>query len=413
MKDTEFICIAGKNNIAVDVLDFLIRNYDKKVDIGIVCNKTEKGINGWQRSLRLFAELNGIKEYKLEELYSISGLVFISLEFDQILRPERFASDARLYNIHFSLLPQYKGMYTSVLPILNGEKYAGVTFHKIDCGIDTGDIIKQKRFILEDTCTSRELYFQYIKYGTELVLECMGDVIDNKVKAVPQPVKNSTYFSKKALDYSNLEIDLKQAAYEIETQIRAFNFREYQLPEVYGRKIISARVTTVRSHKKPGTILIQNNQGMLLATIDYNIMLYFDRFDELMRACEKGNLQKIMEICAVPEHINTSDVRGWTPLIVATYNGYDDIVNYLILNGADISARNHNGTNLLMYAKDAYCNKRNINIFKMYAELGITAEECDYSGKNLYYYLEKESEEDISKMKEIIKSCCFPKDLLR
>lgn len=402
MKKTKFICIAGKNNIAVDVLDYLIKNYCDKENVGIICNKTERGVNGWQRSLRLFAEVNEIREYKLEEVYSISNLIFISLEFDQIVRPERFAPDARLYNIHFSLLPQYKGMYTSTLPILNGEEYVGVTFHKIDRGIDTGDIIKQKKFILKNTCTSRELYFQYLKYGTELVLECMEDVIDNKIKAFPQPMAGSTYYSKKALDYNNLEIDLNQTACGIDRQIRAYSFREYQLPEVYGRSIISSRLTTVRSKEKPGTVLLQNGQGMVLATVDYDIMLYFDRFHEVMKACREGDLQTVMEICTVPEHINAADERGWTPLIVATYNGYEKIVNYLILNGADIHARNNNGTTLLMYAKDAWCDKKNKNIFKTYVKLGLSAKECDYNGKNLHDYLPKEKEEEINEMEEMI-----------
>lgn len=402
LKDIQFICIAGKNNIAVDVLDYLIKNCYEKNNLGIICNKTEKGVNGWQRSLRLYAKLNRIKEYKLEEVYSISNLIFISLEFDQLIRPELFMPDARLYNIHFSLLPQYKGMYTSILPILNGEKYTGVTFHKIDHGIDTGDIIKQKKFVLEDNCTCRELYFQYLKYGTELVLECIEDVIANRVRTVPQPIKDSTYFSKKSIDYDNLEIDLKQTAYGIEKQIRAFNFREYQLPEVYGRNIIAARVTKVKSRKKPGGVILQNNQGMLLATIDYDIILYFDRFNELMEACREGNLRTVMDICAVSEHINAADQNGWTPLIVATYNNYEQIVNYLILNGADVTVRNNNGTNLLMYAKDAYCSSKNINLFRTYIELGLTAEACDYSGKNLYQYLQKEKKEDITIIRGII-----------
>ena len=46
-------------------------------------------------------------------------------------------------------------MYTSYWPIKNGEKKSGVTLHKIDSGIDTGDIISQLSFdIDEDTLFS-------------------------------------------------------------------------------------------------------------------------------------------------------------------------------------------------------------------------------------------------------------------
>ena len=59
--------------------------------------------------------------------------------------PKNFLN-ARLYNIHFSYLPAYKGMFTSALPIKNGEVDSGVTLHKIESGIDTGDIIDQIKF---------------------------------------------------------------------------------------------------------------------------------------------------------------------------------------------------------------------------------------------------------------------------
>ena len=62
-------------------------------------------------------------------------------------------------------------MYTSALPFINGESLTGVTLHKIDLGIDTGDIIGQKRIEILDTDTARSLYLKYIQYGTKLVIE--------------------------------------------------------------------------------------------------------------------------------------------------------------------------------------------------------------------------------------------------
>ena len=66
-----------------------------------------------------------------------SRYFFLSLEFDQIIRPQKFA-DARLYNIHFSLYHIIGEMYTAVLPILYGETRSGVTLHRIDRGLIRG-----------------------------------------------------------------------------------------------------------------------------------------------------------------------------------------------------------------------------------------------------------------------------------
>ena len=53
------ICIAGKNNIAVDCLLYSLKFYDKK-DICVVLNKTDKLKNSWQKSLGFYAQNLGI-----------------------------------------------------------------------------------------------------------------------------------------------------------------------------------------------------------------------------------------------------------------------------------------------------------------------------------------------------------------
>ena len=141
------ICIAGKNNIAIEVCRYVIEHYPQATIYALI-NRNETGVDGWQHSYLKYIQ----SEFKvnlstLEDMYKIEDLVFISTEYDRIIKPHLFKTKW-LYNIHFSLLPAYKGVYPSVWPILNGEKYAGVTLHKMDQGIDTGDIIAQKRFRL-------------------------------------------------------------------------------------------------------------------------------------------------------------------------------------------------------------------------------------------------------------------------
>lgn len=386
------ICVAGKNNIAVSVMEYLYNNNENRFELGILCNRNEKGINTWQRSLRKFANDRNIKEYTLEELYEFEDLIFLSMEYDRIVKPNLFKTD-KLYNIHFSLLPQYKGMYTSAIPILNGEEYVGVTFHKIDSGIDTGDIIAQKKIYLskEDTC--RDLYLKYIKAGTETVIENIENVINGKVIGRKQSPEKSTYFSKDYIDYSNIRINLNNTAEMIKRQIRAFSFREYQLPCVLEHPIIDIFISNTKSTEKAGTIIYKTDYSMMLSTIDYNIILFFDRFKELLDACKKGDLENVKSICTVKKHINAANDNGWTPLIVATYNNQIEIVKYLISEGANINIKNNNGTNLLMYAKDTYVNTGDDTLFRLFYKMGLSAYEYDYNQKNLLDYI-KENEMD-------------------
>ena len=172
--------IAGKNNIAVEGLLMALELREKyRFDIGVICNKTETGVNGWQRSLRWYAQKFGVKEYKLEDIYDIEDSVFLSLEYDSIVDVKKFKTK-RLYNIHYSMLPYYKGMYTSAIPLLNGESSSGVTLHCLDAGIDTGNIIAHKKFKIEKDDTCRDLYFKYTTNAMELLKDNIEMLIIEK-----------------------------------------------------------------------------------------------------------------------------------------------------------------------------------------------------------------------------------------
>lgn len=269
-----FVCVAGKNDISVNVLQWLIEHKGSRYELGIVCNQNETGKDSWQRSLRAYARSAGVKEYRLEEVYDIPEQVFLSLEFDQIVKPEKWV-DARMYNVHFSLLPKYRGMYTSALPILFGEKESGVTLHKIDRGIDTGAIIAQRVVAIAEEDICRDLYLKYIKSGTEMMLEYIEVLLEGTETAVPQERQEATYFSKDAVNYANLRIDLRKTAEQVRNQIRAFCFPEYQYPRVFGREIAKAIVTDNRSVLPPGHLVVETEKDMLVSTNDYDVRMYY------------------------------------------------------------------------------------------------------------------------------------------
>src|SRR5688572_20055592 len=107
----EKICIAGKNNIAVEAVEYIL-NFIPKENLYLIGNKTDNGQDTWQRSLKKFAIDNDIALVEQKDVYDIDNLLFISLEFDRLINPAKYKTD-RIFNIHFSLLPKYKGMFTS------------------------------------------------------------------------------------------------------------------------------------------------------------------------------------------------------------------------------------------------------------------------------------------------------------
>ncbi len=265
------ICIAGKNQVAVDALEFSATARHNH-ELCVLPNRTDRGIDNWQPSLRARATELNIPVVKLDELYSIPDLHLFSLEYDQILNPERF-SNATLINCHFSLLPKYKGVYTAAWPIINGETESGITLHLIDRGIDTGPIIDQKRFSIEPNDTARCIYFRCMQHATELFMSRFQSLLANNFDVIEQPANDSTYYSRTSIDYSNLTIDLNQTAFAIHNQIRAFTFKEFQLPIVNNVTIQSSLITCDRSISRPGTIVSEDNHKLKIASIDYDLLL--------------------------------------------------------------------------------------------------------------------------------------------
>lgn len=395
------VCIAGKNNIAVEILIYLVQIGIKKENIYIISNKTDDGKDNWQRSLLKKANKMDIEIRNLEDVYSIENLLFLSLEFDKIVNPNKFKSN-KLFNIHFSLLPKYKGMFTSIMPILNNEKATGVTLHKIDKGIDTGEIIAQKEFEIDLMDNARDVYHKYIHYGILLLKECLEKLLKNEfIESKPQNLKESSYFSKNSIDFKYINIDLNQTAINIHNQIRAFNFREYQVPKVFDTKIISSKPLNSSSNKQAGSVLFENDICFTISTIDNDIVLYKDKVKELFLACKNGSNELINRLLQIPKIIDVQDENGWTPLIIAIYNNQKEVVKTLLMNGANLSICNFKGTTPLMYAKSAYVKYKDPEIIKLLVSLDVNIYQKDYTNKNvLDYCLENNKFELLDIIKE-------------
>ena len=389
------VCIAGKNNIAVEILLYLVELGITKENIYVIPNKTDDGKDNWQRSFLKIANELSIDIKTLEDVYSIENLLFLSLEFDRIVSPNKFNSN-KLFNIHFSLLPKYKGMFTSIMPILNNEKITGVTFHKIDKGIDTGDIIAQKEFEIDLMDNARDVYHKYIRNGILLVKQCLEKLLKNEfIESKPQNLRESSYFSKNTIDFNNINIDLNQTSLSIHNQIRAFNFREYQVPRVFETNIISSKILSSGSKKKTGSVLFENDICFVISTIDNDIVLYKDKVKELFLACKNGSSELINRLLQIPKIINAQDENGWTPLIVAIYNNQVEIVKTLLINGADLKICNFKGTTPLMYAKSSYVKHKDSQILIMLLDFDVDIYQRDYSNKNVLDYCLENNEFEV------------------
>lgn len=378
------ICIAGKHSCSVKAARHIDENYPA-VDLRVLPNRDDDGLDTWQPSLRAWARRARVQETTLEELYLQKELIFVSIEYDRLITPQRFASQA-LYNIHFSLLPEYKGSYCSVWPILDGKKNAGITLHRIDPGIDTGDIIAQVDFPIGSDDTSRDVYQRFLDACMDLFPLWLPRLLAGSVEARPQPAQGSTFRSRKSIDYSSLSIELKQTAENIRNQVRAFAFPEYQMPKVHGRPVRRVEILNQRSFERPGTLLHENLESITIATVDFDVRLMKDELSLLLEACRNGNVDHMDYYVERVASLESRSREGWTPLILASYHGHSALVGKLLRAGASPQTPNYKGTTPLMYAMSPAAERGIFDPLRMLIASGADVDAHDAHGRSALSY---------------------------
>lgn len=118
--------------------------------------------------------INLKEKIKLDEFFtSIKNTLIISANNFYIFKKSCVEQNF-IINYHNSLLPKHKGCNAHIWSIWENDKKSGITWHKVDCGIDTGEIILQKEIqITEETTALKLLKKQHI-IAIESLKECFN-----------------------------------------------------------------------------------------------------------------------------------------------------------------------------------------------------------------------------------------------
>lgn len=122
----------------------------------------------------------------LEELRALKADLQIVVAFRML--PEVVWNMPRLgtFNLHASLLPQYRGAAPINWAVINGETETGITTFFLKHEIDTGEIIDQVRVPIADTDNVEVVYDKLMKLGGDLVVKTVDAILEGNVKAIPQ-----------------------------------------------------------------------------------------------------------------------------------------------------------------------------------------------------------------------------------
>ena len=148
-----------------------------------------------------------------------------SIMFGYLLKPDFLSLLPRgCLNLHPAFLPFNRGAHPNVWSIVDRTP-AGVTVHFIDEGVDTGDIVCQKKVSILATDTGESLYHKLESAGLELLREAWPAIANGKFKRTPQPAGSGT--SHKLSDVARIdEIDL-QKSYKAEDLLNILRARTF------------------------------------------------------------------------------------------------------------------------------------------------------------------------------------------
>ncbi len=192
----------------------------------------------------------------LSEFRSHNADAAVVVAYGRIL-PDEFLTAYRngAMNVHFSLLPKYRGAAPVNWAIVNGETETGVTTMKIDRGLDTGDILLQKSVSIGEDEDSVSLMTRLAELGGELIVETLAQ-LDS---IMPRPQDHAAATLAPILRKEDGLIDWSSSAESIRNRIRGFQ----PFPTSYtffrsGRLTIwssSVSATGDDVFREPGTII--------------------------------------------------------------------------------------------------------------------------------------------------------------
>jgi methionyl-tRNA formyltransferase len=126
-------------------------------------------------------------------------------------------------NIHFSILPKYRGAVPIQMAILSGEKETGVTFVQMVEKMDKGPILKIIKEEIEDDDTNQSLREKLVTKSSKELPEVLIDWVEGKTHPTVQNESEATYCYKKDVEKEKAEIKFNEMDAEyIERMVRAF-----------------------------------------------------------------------------------------------------------------------------------------------------------------------------------------------
>lgn len=206
-----------------------------------------------------------IKNDEAKQLFaSHNADLAVVVAYGRIL-PEEFLRAPRrgCINVHFSLLPLYRGAAPANWAVVNGEIETGVTTMFIEPSLDTGPILLQQKTPIGEKETAPELMQRLAEIGAEL----LGETLSRLNDLTPRPQHDADATFAPVLNKEDGLIDWSLSAFAIERRVRGFQ----PWPNAYtsfnskGLTIWSAEPATTTNTTAPGEIIAAHQDELVVS----------------------------------------------------------------------------------------------------------------------------------------------------
>jgi methionyl-tRNA formyltransferase len=207
----------------------------------------------------------------IEEIRALEPDVIVVVAYGQIL-PRAVLEIPKIacLNLHASLLPRWRGAAPIQAAISAGDRETGMTVMYMDEGLDTGDILLQRKIDISPTETGATLHDRLAQIAPDALLESLQLLAAGNAPRISQDKSLASYAPK--LNREAGRLNWNEGAEAIERKIRAYNPWPGAFAEFAGRnlKIFSATIVDLRG--KPGEIL-RKDRELVVATSDRALSL--------------------------------------------------------------------------------------------------------------------------------------------
>ena len=159
----------------------------------------------------------------ISHLQDLSADVYVVVAFRMMPKSVWSIPKYGTFNLHASLLPQYRGAAPINWVIINDEKETGVTTFLIDEKIDTGNVLLNEKIKIEEEDNAGSLHDKLMIIGKKLVIKTLNSIEEGDLNSIEQNIKNLNLKTAPKLNKENTRINWKKGAKEINSLIKGLS----------------------------------------------------------------------------------------------------------------------------------------------------------------------------------------------